>query len=123
MTTDRRTKTGAKMKAEVLEKLNTFSEANRKVAHRMHELILEADPSLCPRLWYGMPGYAKTKDSAVLVFFREDEKYMTFGLTENVDLVPQSDATDLLMPTAWFLTKLDDATEKRVVEIVQQATK
>ena len=118
--TDRRTKTGAEMKAEVLDHITKFSDANKLIAQRMHELIMQADPSLCPRLWYGMPGYAKTKDSAVLCFFREDT-YMTFGLTEHVTFAPKADAADLLMPSAWFFTELDPATEKRIIEIVKSA--
>lgn len=105
------------MRDEVLEKLTQFSEARRPAAERMHAIIMEADPTLRPRLWYGMPGYAKTKDSAVLVFFREDEKYMTFGFTENVDVDASS-----LTPCAWFFTDLDDTAEKQIAEIVKSAT-
>lgn len=120
MTTDRRTKSGTEMKDEVLAKLTTFTEKNRAKALRMHELIMAADSSLQPRLWYGMPGYAKTKDSAVLCFFREDE-YMTFGLTEHVHFTVKADAGDLLMPSAWFFTELDEATERRIITIVKEA--
>lgn len=120
MTTNRRTKTGAEMEAEVLTKITQFSEQNKPLAERLHQLIMEVAPTLHPRLWYGMPGYAKTKDSAVLLFFRED-KYMTFGLTEAVEFHPQANAADLLMPCAWFFTKLDDATEKSIIDIVRHA--
>ena len=121
MTANRRTITSAEAQAEVEAKIAQFSEKNSKIAKRMHELFLEANPSLCPRLWYGMPGYAKTKDSAVLVFFREDE-YMTFGLTENAHLEVPSGEASLLMPSAWFFTELNDATERQIVEIVSNAT-
>lgn len=120
MTADRKSKTGAEMEAEVLEKINKFSEHNKLKAKRMHQLIMEAAPTLCPRLWYGMPGYAKTKDSAVICFFRED-KYMTFGLTESVQFEPKANATDLLMPCAWFFSELDNATEQKIIAIVQEA--
>lgn len=121
MTTDRRSKTGAEMKAEVLEKIKQFSEKNKALAARMHELIMEADPTLQSRLWYGMPGYAKTKDSAVLCFFREDE-YMTFGLTEHAKFSPREGTADLLMPSAWFFTDLNDATEQKIINIVKEST-
>ena len=121
MTTNRRTITSAEAQAEVEAKIAQFSEKNKKIAKRMHELFLEANPSLVPRLWYGMPGYAKTKDSAVLAFFREDE-YMTFGLTENAHFDIQSAADSLLMPSAWFFTELNEATERQIVEIVRNAT-
>jgi len=117
MATDKRNKTSEEMEQEVLAKLSTFSDKNKAIAQRMHELITEANPSLCARLWYGMPGYAKSKDSAVVVFFREDE-YMTFGVTEAAHF-----DGDGLMPCAWFFTELDAASEKQIVEIVRSAVK
>lgn len=119
MSANRRTMTSAELQAEVLAKIKQFSEPNRPLAKRVHELIMEAAPALHPRLWYGMPGYANTKDSTVLIFFREDEKYMTLGLTEGVTMEPATDAPDKLMPCAWFLTELDTATEQRIAEIVR----
>ncbi len=111
----------AEIREEVLAKIAQFSETNRPLAERLHQLIMEAEPTLHPRLWYGMPGYAKTKDSAVLCFFREDEQYMTFGYTEKVDVKPEADAATKLIPCAWFFTELDDATEKSIVDIVRTA--
>lgn len=119
MTTNRRNMSSAEMQEQVLEKIALFSEPNRPLAEKVHHAIMEANPSLHPRLWYGMPGYAKTKDSAVLCFFREDAKYMTFGFTEAVDVTPESGATDLLMPCAWFFTGLNDATEAKIKSIVR----
>lgn len=118
---DRRTITSAEAKAQVEAKLTEFSEKHKQLAARMHELILEANPSLVPRLWYGMPGYAKTKDSAVLVFFREDD-YMTFGLSEAAYHEVVAGADTLLMPSAWFFTELNAATEQKIIEIVKRAT-
>ncbi|HYH75828.1 MAG TPA: hypothetical protein VD735_07780 [Candidatus Saccharimonadales bacterium] len=118
MSANKRNMTGAEMEAEVLAKIAAFSEENRPLAERIHQTIMEAAPSLHPRLWYGMPGYAKTKDSAVLVFFREDETYMTFGFTESVKVTPKADAGHLLMPCAWFFTDLDAATEQQIAAIV-----
>jgi hypothetical protein len=111
--------TGAEIRAEVLAKIAEFSEQNKPLAERMHQIIMEAVPTLYPRLWYGMPGYAKTKDGAVLIFFREDEKYMTFGFTESVNLTPKTNSVGKLMPCAWFFTGLDGATEQRISEIVK----
>lgn len=119
MTTNQRNKTGEELTAEVLDKIAQFSEQNKAHATRMHELFMQANPELQPRLWYGMPGYAKTKDSAVLVFFRED-KFMTFGFTEAVEFA--ADADTKLMSCAWFFTELDESTEAQVVDIVRRAT-
>lgn len=120
MSANRRNMSSAELQDEVLAKIAQFSEPNRPLAERLHKIITEAAPGLHPRLWYGMPGYAKTKDSAVLCFFREDAKYMTFGFTEAVELAPKSDAPDLLMPCAWFFTDLDEATEQKIANIVQE---
>ena len=76
-------------------------------------------PDLKPRLWYGMPGYAK--DGPVLVFFRVDD-YMTFGLTEKANFTIEDGATNQLMACAWFFTELDDATEAKIADIVRVAT-
>ncbi len=121
MAANKRNMSSAEMQAEVLDKIAQFSERNQSLAERIHAVIMEAAPELHPRLWYGMPGYAKTKDSAVLCFFREDEKYMTFGLTEAVNLKPETGASDLLMPCAWFFTDLNAATEQKIAEIAKMA--
>jgi Domain of unknown function (DU1801) len=90
-------------------------------ATRLHEVILASAPELKPRLWYGMPGYAKAKSSPVLCFFRVDDGLMTFGVTEKSNLTPEPDAPDQLIGSAWFLTGLDAATEARITAIVEKA--
>lgn len=120
MPSNRRNMSSAEIKEEVLVKISQFSEKNKPLAEKLHKIILEAEPTLHPRLWYGMPGYAKTKDSPVLCFFREDAEYMTFGFTEKVKVKPKPDAPDKLMPCAWFFTQIDSATENRFKEIVRE---
>lgn len=106
--------------AAVLEKLAAMPEPYRAMGERLHALILRSAPDLHPRLWYGMPGYAK--DGPVLCFFRVD-KYMTFGLTENAHFEREEGASHQLMPSSWFFTELDDATEARIAEIVRKGTR
>lgn len=105
--------------AAVLEKIAAMPEPYRQIGERLHTIILEAVPELKPRVWYGMPGYAKS--GPVLCFFRVD-KYMTFGLTEKAHFSLEDDATDQLMASSWFFSDLDDATEARIIEIVRKAT-
>ena len=98
--------------------------AFKQLAQRLHELILEAAPELKPRLWYGMPGYAKAKSSPVICFFRvDDDQRVTFGITEHADLTPDDDATDRLISSAWFLSELDQPTERRISAIVAKAAR
>lgn len=92
------------------------------MAARLHEVIMKSAPHLKPRLWYGMPGYAKSKTSPVICFFRADD-YMTFGLTEKANLSQDADAPDQLIGSAWFLTGLDKATEDRIADIVEKAAR
>jgi len=107
--------------AAVLEKILQMFGEDAETGMRMHDAIMAAAPDLKPRLWYGMPGYAKAASKPVLVFIRKDD-YLTFGLTEKANLLIDEDAPDKLIPNAWFLTELDEATEARMAEIVRAAT-
>ncbi len=107
--------------AAVLEKIPQMFGDDADIGLRMHNAIMEAAPDLKPRLWYGMPGYAKGRSKPVLVFIRKDD-YLTFGMTEKANLLFDEDAPDKLIPNAWFLTELDEATETRMAEIVRAAT-
>lgn len=98
--------------------------AFQDVAARLHEVIMASGADLQPRLWYGMPGYAKAKSKPVLCFFRvDDDQYVTFGLSEKAHHEVADDAPDKLMPSAWFLTELDAPTEERIAEIVRSAAR
>src|SRR5207244_12591315 len=43
----------------VLAKIAEMREPDRTMAKRLHAIIRETAPRLTPRLWYGMPAYAK----------------------------------------------------------------
>lgn len=118
MPTNRRRVTSEDLRNEVLAKIKQYKEKDFPEAGRIHELIMEANPELCPRLWYGMPGYARTKDSAVLCFFRKDT-LISFGITESVNI----ESKDSIIPSAWYITKLNKDTEQKISEVVAKATK
>ncbi|WP_338889559.1 DUF1801 domain-containing protein [Rhodococcus sovatensis] len=105
--------------AAVVEKIASYPEPYNAVGKRLHEVILEAAPELQPRLFYGMPGYAKGKGPILCHFIAE--KYIAFGLSEKANVAVGEDASDKLMPSGWFLTELDEATEKRIAAIVRRA--
>ncbi|WP_199740438.1 DUF1801 domain-containing protein [Saccharopolyspora rhizosphaerae] len=105
---------------QVLDKIAKTEEPRRSAMQRMHEVILEAAPDLKPRIWYGMPGYAKAASTPVLVFFRNDE-LMSLGISEKASLSPAGGNDGLLIPCAWYFDALDDTTERRVAEIVRAA--
>ena len=66
--------------AAVLEKIPQMFGVKADIGERLHEIIMSAAPGLKPRLWYGMPGYARGRSTPVLVFIRMDD-YVTFGTT------------------------------------------
>src|SRR5262249_26690729 len=47
----------------VLAKIAEMAAADRAMGERLHAIIIANVPDLAPRLWYGMPAYAK--DGAV----------------------------------------------------------
>jgi hypothetical protein len=113
---DKKNEAGAQ---EVLAKIEKFSDKYRSVAEQLHKLIMATAPQLQPRLWYGMPGYALKSDGPVVLFFRED-KYVSFGLTENTNLAELGNPEDGLVAVAWYLTKLDADAEAKIADIVRK---
>jgi uncharacterized protein YdhG (YjbR/CyaY superfamily) len=108
----------ADAESEVLAKIAEMSESDRRMAERIHAIIKASAPSLAPRLWYGMPAYAK--DGKVLCFFQSAEKfksrYATFGFDDSANLDEGA-----MWPTAFALTELTAAEEARIVELVKKA--
>ena len=106
--------------AALLAKIAAMRAPYRAMGERLHALILRSAPTLQPTLWYGMPAYAK--GGKIVCFFRAD-KYMTFGLTDKVNLTREEDASHQLMGAGWYFTALDDATEAKLSEIVRRVGK
>ncbi|MDW8008804.1 MAG: DUF1801 domain-containing protein [Chloroflexota bacterium] len=104
--------------AAVLAKIAELPEPDRSMAQRLHALIRATAPSLSPRLWYGMPAYAK--DGKVLCYFtpasKFKERYATFGFNS----VARLDEGNM-WPTAFALKALTAAEEARIVELVRRA--
>jgi len=119
-TTARRGSRSGKADAEsdVLAKIAEMPESDRRMAERIHAIIKASAPFLAPRLWYGMPAYAK--DGKVLCFFQSAEKfksrYATFGFDDSANLDEGA-----MWPTAFALTELTAAEEARIVELVKKA--
>jgi len=107
--------------AGVLEKIAAMPEPYRGYGERIHHAILANAPELKPKLFYGMPGYAKS--GPVLAFFRVDGNLMTFGITEKAHLEVEEGAETQLIPSAWFFTELDDATVAAIAEIARKAAR
>jgi hypothetical protein len=104
--------------SEQLAKIAEMREPDRAMAKRLHALIKASTPSLTPKLWYGMPAYAK--DGKIICFFQPAHKfktrYATLGFNDPAHLDEGS-----MWPTAFALTKLTAADEARVAALVKKA--
>jgi uncharacterized protein YdhG (YjbR/CyaY superfamily) len=104
---------------DVLAKIAEMPAPDRSMAERIHKLVKASAPELSPRTWYGMPAYAN-EDGKVICFFTAADKfksrYASFGFNEDANLDEGN-----MWPTAWALTKLTAAEEKRIAELVKKA--
>jgi uncharacterized protein YdhG (YjbR/CyaY superfamily) len=102
----------------VLAKIAEMPEADRAIGERLHAVIKANAPALSPRLWYGMPAYAK--DGKVVCFFQSAQKfktrYATFGFNDAANLDEGA-----MWPTAFALTELTAADEARIGALVKKA--
>jgi uncharacterized protein YdhG (YjbR/CyaY superfamily) len=102
----------------VLAKIAEMPEPDRVMAARLHAIIKANAPALSPRLWYGMPAYAK--DGKVVCFFQSAQKfksrYATFGFSDEANL-----DEGVMWPTAFALKELAAAEEARIGALVKKA--
>src|SRR5437588_5571468 len=102
----------------VLAKIAAMPEPDRALGERLHAIIKASAPALAPRLWYGMPAYAK--DGKVVCFFQSAQKfntrYATFGFSDKANLDEGA-----LWPVAFALKELTAAEEARIVALVTKA--
>jgi uncharacterized protein YdhG (YjbR/CyaY superfamily) len=104
--------------SEVLAKIAELPEPDRTKAERLHAIVKAGAPDLSPRLWYGMPAYAR--DGKVVCFFQGAQKfktrYATIGFSDKANLDEGA-----MWPTSFALTELTPATEARIAELVKKA--
>ena len=87
----------------------------------MHAIIRGSAPALTPKVWYGMPAYAR--DGKVVCFFRgvifsNTERYMTIGFTEEANLDEGH-----MWPTSFALLQLTEVEEARISALVKKAVR
>jgi uncharacterized protein YdhG (YjbR/CyaY superfamily) len=104
--------------ADVLAKIAEMAEPDRAMAERLHAVIKASAPALSPKLWYGMPAYAK--GGKVVCFFQPAQKfqsrYATFGFNDEANLDDGA-----MWATSFALTELTAAEEARIAALVKKA--
>ena len=102
----------------VLAQIAAMPEPDRALGERVHAIIKANAPALSPRLWYGMPAYAK--DGKVVCFFQSAAKfktrYATFGFQHAANLDEGA-----MWPVAFALKELTAAEEAKIAALVKKA--
>jgi uncharacterized protein YdhG (YjbR/CyaY superfamily) len=102
----------------VLAKIAELPEPDRTMGERLHAIIKASAPVLSPKLWYGMPAYAK--DGKIVCFFQSAQKfnsrYATFGFNDTANLDEGG-----MWPTSFALKELTAAEEARIGALVKKA--
>ncbi len=102
----------------VLAAIAAMPGPDRALGERLHALIRASAPALAPRLWYGMPAYAR--DGKVVCFFQSAQKfktrYATLGFMHEANLDEGA-----MWPTAFALVELTAAEEARIAALVKKA--
>jgi uncharacterized protein YdhG (YjbR/CyaY superfamily) len=104
----------------VLAKIAALPAPDRAMAKRLHAVVKANAPVLSPKLWYGMPAYAK--DGKIVCFFQSAEKfktrYATLGFSDEANLDEGS-----MWPSAFALKELTAAEEARIGALVKKAVR
>ena len=102
----------------VLAKIAEMPESDRIIAERIHAIVKASAPDLSPRLWYGMPAYAR--GSKVVCFFQSAHKfnsrYATLGFTDAANLDEGA-----MWPTSFALREMTADEEARISALVKKA--
>lgn len=103
----------------VLAKIAEMGASDRAMGNQLHAIVKAAGPSLMPRLWYGMPAYAK--DGKVLCFFMPASKfksrYSTFSFSDKANLDEGN-----IWPVTYALKELTAAEEAMISALVKKAS-
>ena len=104
--------------AEVLANIAKMPDADRALGERVHAVVKASAPALAPKLWYGMPAYAK--DGKIVCFFQSAHKfktrYATLGFMHDANLDDGA-----MWPTAFALKVLNAAEEAKIADLVKKA--
>jgi uncharacterized protein YdhG (YjbR/CyaY superfamily) len=104
--------------AAVIAMIAAMPAPDRELGERLHSIIKANAPALEPKLWYGMPAYAR--NDKIVCFFQSAQKfktrYATFGFMHEANLDDGA-----MWPTAFALKQLGDAEEAKIGALVKRA--
>jgi uncharacterized protein YdhG (YjbR/CyaY superfamily) len=104
--------------SDVLAKIAQMPQPDRAMGERLHEIIKASAPGLSPKLWYGMPAYAK--DGKVVCFFQSAKKfnsrYATLGFSDKANLDEGA-----MWATSFALKELTSTEEAKISSLVKRA--
>src|SRR5262245_8319900 len=104
----------------VLAKIGEMPAPDRALGEQLHAIIKASAPTLSPKLWYGMPAYAK--GGKVVCFFQPAYKfktrYATFGFNDSANLDEGA-----LWPVAFALKELTAKDEAKIARLVKKAVR
>jgi uncharacterized protein YdhG (YjbR/CyaY superfamily) len=104
--------------AAVLAKIAAMPGTDRALGERLHAIVRASAPALAPRLWYGMPAYAR--DGKVVCFFQGASKFKTRYATLGFQHAANLD-DGAMWPTAFAVTEITAREEARIAALVKKA--
>ena len=111
-------KQGADLEAACLTAIAEMTGTDKELAETLHHLVAK-HTSLTAKTWYGMPAYVNA-EGKVVVFFQAAAKfnarYATIGFQQDANLDEGN-----FWPTAYAVTKLTAADQKRLVALLEKA--
>lgn len=110
--------TPAEHAAEVVEKYAAMAPGDRAIGEAIHRIVLDADPTLEPKTWYGMPAYYKA--GKVICFFQDggkfNSRYCTFGFQDSATIDDGA-----MWPTSFAVIEVTPSVEKQIRALVVRA--
>ena len=116
----RKKMTPEQFEAEVVEKIAAMAPADRALGEKVHALVKKHAPNLQAKTWYGMQAYCDA-DGKTILFFQDAGKfkarYATLGFQDAANLDDGA-----LWPTSFALIAWNAEVEKRIADLIKQAT-
>ncbi len=113
-----RAEKAAQAEQDVMAKIAEMPDSDRILAERVHAIVTAAAPVLAPKLWYGMPAYAR--DGKIVCFFQGAAKfgsrYATLGFSDPAKL---DEGT--MWPTSFALTEVTAEVQESIEALVRKA--